>query len=349
MGNNQNRDFLPSLQERPPLSAYTKDTACDILARARFPWQPSCLWPSSHEVIVSGSYLSHPVPMVICVLLGGLGNQLFQYAVGRALAIRLNTSLKLDASYFTSGRRRTYELERFRIQASRVNPFERWAAPRWERPRVARAVQVLRKLGLPIGFTSLRDREQGFDERIVTVTGNVSLRGFWQSERYFASVADIIRDELVLRDEPDQVNQAMLDAIGSTESVALHVRRGDYLITPKHGTCPLDYYHQAIEKMLLRVRDPHLFIFSDDPDWTRENIKTGFPTTYVTHNTGRQDFEDLRLMSHCRHFIIANSSFSWWGAWLSRNRTKNIIAPKRWFADPNQLSADFIPPAWMVL
>jgi hypothetical protein len=171
----------------------------------------------------------------------------------------------------------------------------------------------------------------------------------WESERYFIAFSDVIRQEFSFRSAPDALNQATIGEIQSTESVALHVRRGDKatLTKPAHGVCGLDYYRTAIDLLSARVSKPHFFVFSDDPAWARENIKIKFPCTYLSHNAANQPTEDLRLMSHCQHFIIANSTFSWWGAWLGKNPAKCVIAPKNWFISPSISMQDRIPDRWI--
>jgi hypothetical protein len=131
------------------------------------------------------------------------------------------------------------------------------------------------------------------------------------------------------------------------------VRRGDYVQNPvtnaRHGLCPLEYYHTAVRTLAAQVPDPQFFVFSDDPDWTQQNLKLPYPTTYVTCNGLERDYEDLRLMSHCRHHIIANSSFSWWGAWLSTFPAKTVLAPSTWFREPPQASRDRVPAGWLTV
>lgn len=134
------------------------------------------------------------------------------------------------------------------------------------------------------------------------------------------------------------------------ESVSVHVRRGDYVTLASasayHGLCTLDYYHRAIRHVAERVANPTLFVFSDDPEWTKANLHSPFPTHYVDHNPAGKAFQDLRLMSLCRHHILANSSFSWWGAWLSRSNGGLVIAPERWYA-VNRPTPDLIPARWI--
>jgi hypothetical protein len=182
------------------------------------------------------------------------------------------------------------------------------------------------------------------------VHGNVFLKGYWQSERYFQEIAPILRQELTFKAAPDQENQAMLQRIDSCQSIVLHVRRGDYLGTRKshtvHGVCSADYYASAIAYLRERVKDPHCFVFSDDPQWVADHLRLAIPSILVSHNVGKQNHEDLRLMSRGKNFIIANSSFSWWGAWLSTHPGKQIIAPRRWYQSSPVLTHDLIPKTW---
>jgi hypothetical protein len=288
--------------------------------------------------------------MVLTHIGGGLGNQMFKYAAGHALALRLGTTHRLETSHIANDpNNRPYELGWFNISAKEATPLEKWLITRLIRPRIARAAAPLRKLGLPTEATVIFDPQQGFVRELESVTGHVWLRGGWESEKYFFAVADTIRREFTFRAEPNAVNRALIDQIESTESVSLHVRRGDktLLTLPHHGVCSIEYYHAAVDRLLEKVPHPHFFIFSDDPEWAKANIKVKFPSTYISHNSGSQSPEDLRLMTHCKHFINAASTFSWWGAWLSRNPTKIIIAPKSWFISETFSMRDRIPEGWV--
>ena len=291
--------------------------------------------------------------MIIAAITSGLGNQMFQYAAARALSVRLGVPLKLETSWFRYSRDRSFQLNRFRIQATVMTPSEENYWKLLKSSKITRLVEAVRPLGLLGGLTPLVDKQQGFDERILSVNDPVYLNGYWQSEKYFNAIAGTIRDELTFVAEPDDVNRATLDKMKSSEAVVLHVRRGDYVsnaaTTAHHGVCDLDYYQRAIQLMILKVSSPHFFIFSDDPEWSAQNLKLDYPSTYVTHNTGKQDHEDLRLMAAGKHFIIANSSFSWWGAWLSANRGKQVVAPGRWFNSPLVSSRDLLPEGWTVI
>ena len=192
-----------------------------------------------------------------------------------------------------------------------------------------------------------------YDPNILKCKNDVYLEGYWQSEKYFKNIEHLIRSEFTPVTEPDNPTEKMADQIRSCVSVNLHFRRGDYVSNSTtnayHGTCSLEYYHRAIRIIEENVKNPHFFIFSDDPDWVRENADTGHPTTIVDLNGPDQDYEDMRLMSLCQHHIIGNSSFSWWGAWLSTNPQKIVIAPKKWFNRMDINTQDLIPESWLQL
>lgn len=299
--------------------------------------------------------------MIITRLCGGLGNQLFQYAMGRRLALRHDTTLKLDLQFYNSPEgpknaiARPLRIFEFNIVAERASKqdLESIYAINGQRSVWQR---VADRLNLPLTVSARRhskERTWDFESACLRLPDNVHLRGYWQSEKYFGDIAPFLRRELTLKHPPDETNQQMLDRIQMTASVSLHVRRGDYVANPEtnhvHGVCPLEYYHAAVRRVTSLVDRPHFFIFSDDAVWTQQNLKLAHPTTYVAHNTDRRDYEDLRLMSHCQHHIIANSSFSWWGAWLGTKPDKMVIAPRHWFNAPGLGTKDRIPPQWIRL
>jgi hypothetical protein len=196
-----------------------------------------------------------------------------------------------------------------------------------------------------------------YDPAILKTPTDVYLQGYFQSERYFLEVQDVIRSEFTIRYEQDPQSQEIAVQIAETQSVSLHVRRGDYVsdatIRQIHHVCDLDYYQRCARLMAEQVTDPHFFVFTDDPDWVLENLCLDWPTTVVNHNGVERDYEDLRLMSACQHNIIANSSFSWWGAWLNAHPGKIVLAPQRWYNrppndDPRNLDTrDLLPDGWM--
>ena len=148
-------------------------------------------------------------------------------------------------------------------------------------------------------------------------------------------------------------NKELLSLIRTVNSVSLHIRRGDYVSNPDTnsalGTCSLEYYRHCIEHIASNVENPHFFLFSDDINWVRDNLKIKYPTTVVDGNSADTNYADLHLMSNCKHNIIANSSFSWWGAWLNNNPDKIIIAPKIWFANSPLTPKEIIPENWLKL
>ena len=286
--------------------------------------------------------------MVVVHLYGGLGNQLFQYATGRSVAVHHRTALRLDAMDYTLHPSRAYCLGHFNIQAKLA-----WRGPFVGPLAGFRSRHLLRwQRMLPyFWLRSIKDRPRHrFNPVIFEAGRNVRLKGYWQNERYFASIADLLRQELTVRTPPDRENAALAAAIREVESVSLHVRRTDYVGDDagrrKHGSCAIEYYRTAVRELAARVREPHFFVFSDDPAWTRANLGFLHPATFVTHNGIDRSQEDLRLMTLCRHHIIANSTFSWWGAWLGTKPGRVVIAPKRWFAADTYDTRELIPCTW---
>lgn len=295
--------------------------------------------------------------MVITKLIGGLGNQLFQYALGRALSIKNDARLKLDVSGYESYKLRRYSLSHFNVVEEIATPVE---IERFRRAdsnnRLARLARLASRLGvLPdsLRFTTLAERGFPFHPEVLDARGNVYLEGYWQSEKYFKDVEDVIRRELTVKHEPDPVNEQVGREIMGADSVCVHVRRGDYVANPEfnkiYELCSPDYYRAAAGELAKSVAAPHFFVFSDDPRWARENLEFNYPVTFIDHNGEGKDYEDLRLMSLCKHFVIANSSFSWWGAWLGSDPRKMVFAPKAWFRTREHDTRDLIPDEWYVI
>ena len=289
--------------------------------------------------------------MIIVKLIGGLGNQMFQYAAGRRLAHKHNTQLKLDISSFGSYRLRRYGLHHFNIEATIASP-EEVASLTIKKQGIAERVlrKALRWSSGPAP-TYIREKHFHFDPDILNLPDGVYLDGYWQSEKYFADIAGIIRQEFTVKTPQKGKDKELAEQITSCESVSLHIRRGDFVsdshTNQVHGTCDLDYYRRCVENFTPTVKHPHFFIFSDEPQWARDNLKLPFSTTLVDHNGVDKNYEDMRLMSQCKHHIIANSSFSWWGAWLNPIEDKLVFAPKRWFTKDNRNLHDLIPNQWI--
>ena len=287
--------------------------------------------------------------MVIVKLIGGLGNQMFEYALGRALAKRNNTEMKLDVSGFKDDpNKRIYSLGFF-------NTIQNFATP----PEIAEFKKYDWKKGkfwfwynrlFADSTKYVREKGFNFEEKILILKSPLYLEGFWQTEKYFEEIKNIIKKEFTLKNSLSNQSKLFEERINGTESISLHVRRGDYVSDKHtnewHGSCSLKYYNQAIKIISEKVKNPNFFIFSDDPDWIKENIIPPFPTIYLPGNTEHPE-EDMHLMSRCKHNIVANSSFSWWGAWLNKNENKIVIAPKQWFNTPKIDTRDILPESWI--
>lgn len=293
--------------------------------------------------------------MIVVQLLGGLGNQIFQYALGRRLAHDYGVPLKLDISAFTRYTLRSYRLNAFNTVHDLATTADMWRLPALPsmyfnalETRLGRGVSLLRRQRKVICET-----EYHFYAPVLDAGANVYLQGYWQNERYFKSIGGILREELTLKTPLEGRSRQIAQSMRDTASVSLHIRRGDYATNAAtreaHGLLSLTYYQTAIARLVTTVPDPHFFIFSDDPQWARDNLKLDYPTELMDFNSADRDYEDLFLMTHCKHHIVANSSFSWWGAWLAAWPEKQVYAPKHWFRQPPLDQYEIIPPSWTQL
>lgn len=283
----------------------------------------------------------------VTALTGGLGNQMFQYAVGRALAARYDAPLLLDTRGLMHDALRSYALSHFRVNAEVATEPD---MPR-ELGRIGR-----RLYRLPRWLTrQTRYVEKGFafDPGIVALKAPVHLAGNWQSEKYFADQRNLIRSDFQLREPFTNDRRAIADMIAERPTVSVHVRRGDYVNNPAtnayHGTCEPAWYEQARRAMEERVAAPAYMVFSDDPDWTRANLPSFAAARFVDPSTDGRDEQDMHLMALCHHHIIANSSFSWWGAWLNPRADKVVLAPRHWFRAGKHDTRDLLPENWVRL
>jgi hypothetical protein len=190
-----------------------------------------------------------------------------------------------------------------------------------------------------------------YDINFNKASSNIYLIGYWQSENYFKSQEAQIRNDFRFRFPLTGKNEYWEQLINSTNAISLHVRRTDMINNPDivktHGSCGLDYYLEAANRISDGLEQPVFFIFSDDPEWCKENLHLSWPVHYIDNNQGDLAYIDMQLMSMCKHHVIANSSFSWWGAWLNTSNSKRVIAPKRWFADNTKDTSDLIPSGWI--
>tara|TARA_Y100000310_G_scaffold221576_1_gene223170 strand:- start:26384 stop:27295 length:912 start_codon:yes stop_codon:yes gene_type:complete len=267
--------------------------------------------------------------MIIARLKGGIGNQMFIYALARHLAIKNNTKLKLDLTYMKLSNERNYDLKYFNIPVKEIPlPLGMTIFPRI----FFKIFKILsKKKGLEHLYPVQKDNY--FDESILKKKVFI-LDDYWQCEDYFKDIGDVIRKDFMLKPKSNEKNRLMLEKITNSNSICVHVRRGD-IAEHKRGNevgrlLSINYQKNAIKLIKKKVKNPHFFVFSDGLDWVKENLKINSPTTYVDINNQDEAYKDFNLMKHCKHFVIAHSSFSWWAAWLSENKGKIIIAPKTW-------------------
>jgi hypothetical protein len=299
-------------------------------------------------------------------LIGGLGNQMFQYAAGKALAERHGVPLALDLSGFENYALRSFLLDRLLVpeaiaSPARAEPIQKpevnFARAKWK----ARIDRLLAKAGLPKLTPSpheYREPHFHYDPAFETLGPRTALFGYFQSERYFSSIAGSLRDWFSPREPLGSAALATLARIETSHlPVSVHVRRGDYLkpgTIEYHGILGEPYYRGALAHLeALTGQDTELFVFSDDAA-VAERVLNFVPQSRLVHVRGAPErpWEDMVLMARCRHHIIANSSFSWWGAWLNRSSEKFVVAPRAWFAS-GQLSKsntdDLYPAGWMLI
>lgn len=258
--------------------------------------------------------------MIVVEICGGLGNQLFQYALARKLK-EIGKEVYLDLSWFDKFDEREFLLDHYSISVERVNNCLRvwwniWShLPFWRKRHI-----VLEK-----------KQDLNFD---IFTSDSIVVKGYWQSEQYFRDIRKQLLDELTL--DYIQVSEAckcLQFELCQCCSIAVHIRRGDYLKEQNRksrgGICTKRYYNTAMEMMRNMCKDDDIsfYFFSDDIEWVKQNFK-GENINYV--DIGSSPYEDIWLMSQCKHNIIANSSFSWWGAWLNRNEKQLVIAPSIW-------------------
>lgn len=295
--------------------------------------------------------------MIVVNLIGGLGNQMFQYACGFALGRELELPVKLCTDMFD-----TYTLHNG-PELHHVFPISSAVADIRDMQSLLgswRARPGIRKLLEHHALKVLRNRYFIVERQIphsqnlcAAAKDGAYLQGYWQSEQYFANHSDALRKQFGFHNPPDGRNAELINQIRGDVSVSLHARRGDYAHCPRtrafHGLCEPEYYLRAIDFLRRRVAKFRLFAFSDDPQWVAETLKAAHSDmVIVNHNRGNQSYNDMRLMSMCNHHIIANSSFSWWGAWLNADPDKIVIAPRKWFVYADD-TADLIPETWIRL
>jgi hypothetical protein len=290
--------------------------------------------------------------VIVVKLFGGLGNQMFQYAAARRLALMNETEVALDLRWFSTQQMRDLALDRLSVRAAPATDAQlipglpaEWTGSgrrislRW---RVAARQQGQRLIA--------ESRPGVFQPAVLRAPDHTTLVGYWQSERYFSDVAEMLRDELTPKYGLSGLAAQLRDEIHEAGGVSLHVRRGDFVRNPEaaraHGVCSAEYYRSAMALLDSELGSPTYYGFSDDPDWTLANLRHPRLHMVTTRDRVANSHEDLALMASCRAHIVANSSFSWWGAWLGDGPDKRVVAPRRWFEDPRLSSQDIVPASW---
>lgn len=279
---------------------------------------------------------------------GGLGNQMFQYAFGYAMEKETGVETFFDMSFFEKKYARPYELGVFSLKVNQVEDY-------WLKLKLKAMWKLRKKLKKRKFFelTFFPEPHFHYYKYAFQIRPNTYIEGFFQSEKYFKKYEDDLHNAFKFKTRPSKFNQYMIEQMSESNSVSVHIRRGDYVQKKRYqdlyATCSLDYYKRGVEHIANKYPNPRLYVFSDDIQWVKANWNLPYETVFVNHNTADQNFEDIRLMSNCKHNIIANSSFSWWGAWLNKNPQKIVIAPKKWFNDKRINQEDVIPEAWVRL
>lgn len=294
-------------------------------------------------------------PVIVTRILGGLGNQLFAYAAARRLALMNGAELLLDD---VSGFARDHEylrhcqLDHFSIPCRKATPAERLEPLSRLRRYLMRIINRWRTFE-----TRSYIQQEGidFDSRLLALKprGTVYLEGYWQSEQYFKDVESVIREELRIIPPKDEINREIAERIRDCQAVAIHVRFFDAPQELGVNNAPGDYYARAVARMETLAPDAHYFVFSDQPASAYDRIPLPVDRiTLVSHNQGDENaYADLWLMTQCQHFIIANSTFSWWGAWLSGRAGKRVVAPGFEMRE-GKMSWGFeglLPEEWLIL
>lgn len=275
---------------------------------------------------------------------------MFQYAAAKAVALRSGAELLLDLSWFTSSSDRQYALGHFCVSARTISEIPpKDAIGRFLGKALHRLTGRTHECwkGRPV----FREKHFYFDSAVLAIRAPVCLDGYFQCEKYFLEYRELIIHEFTVTAPPSDFAQSILEKMATHDAICLHVRRGDYVAntTTKafHGTCSLDYYRQGLHIIGEGLLKPHCYVFSDDPEWVRANFLPKFPMSVVDIHGTHEAHEDLRLMAACKHFVIANSSLSWWGAWLGSYPDKRIVAPKNWFQSSTNDPKDLIPSHWV--
>lgn len=289
--------------------------------------------------------------MIVVRLKGGLGNQMFQYAIGRSLSILQNTQLFLDVTELNEKSlehtNRKYELNIFNIKA--IITSEGFII--YQKKNIGILAKFLNLFCKIKRVKQINEERFHYDSSLILTSDNLYLNGYWNSPRYFEKYEDIIRKDFTFNFNLDNKNIVIAEKIKSSCSVSIHIRRGDYITNSitnaYHGTCDKEYYDKAVNILLEKNKNALFFIFTDDPLWVNDNFKIDAEFIVVSSADDLNSFQDIYLMTMCKHAIIANSTYSWWAAWLITNMDKIVIAPLKWYNDNSIDTKDMFPNSWI--
>ena len=285
--------------------------------------------------------------MIIVKIIGGLGNQMFSYAFAKAMESRGNR-VKIDISGYKTYKLHEYQLDKFNIDLPVSTESE-------NNSLFGKTFfnKIMRRIGLDFS-KRIKEKNLFFKKNFLEVTNETYFEGYFQSEKYFKDIRNIIRTQFSIKPSiSSYTNDLKKIIIDSNASCSLHIRRGDYVDAKNistHGICGSEYYENAVKYLEKKFGVLNYFIFSDDLEWCKNNLKLD-NAVFVDSKEKRIAHEDIYLMSLCNHNVIANSSFSWWGAWLNSNKDKVVIAPKAWFSNGElqKQTKDIIPNSWIKL
>ncbi len=282
--------------------------------------------------------------MIYVKLMGGLGNQMFQYAFGKAFSLKHKIPFAADLSFYEETHPlsevtpREFEIDVFNIHFDSIVKKE---------PYLFFEHSLLKRVERKLKANHFLD-EVGFDfqENLLSFHDDVVFKGYFQTEKYFFDIRNVLLQDFTPRSSLTSLSLSYIEEAHNVESVSIHIRRGDYVTSSYHHSCDLLYYSKAIHLIAQKKSNLKLYIFSDDIAWVKNELQFDFPCVYVEHNVGKKSFEDLMIMKACKHNIIANSSFSWWGAWLGEQQDKIVVAPLGWFKKGIS-SKDLVPERWV--
>ena len=292
--------------------------------------------------------------MIIVKLQGGLGNQMFQYAFAAIFAKKNSTKIYIDKTFFSRKKKIGFTPRNFELHVFNNTYHEASKKQLSLFYKLSFLSRIKKRLNVNYPKT-FNETFFGFNKLALNIKPPVYLNGYFQSHLYFSGFEPMIKDLFLFStDSLDVLNKDLLVKIKNTNTISVHIRRGDYVedkVTQEfHGCCSLEYYFNAIKILTGLYKDYTLVFFSDDGDWVKEQFESlTHSKIFVDNNKGENSWKDMMLMSSCTHNIIANSSFSWWAAWLNENSEKTVVVPKKWFASSNLDTKELLPDEWIKL